>query len=60
MASRVGIDPLDKGETALWRAVVAHAIEEVRVDPYSADQDAQECEQARWHPKRENLALPRP
>jgi hypothetical protein len=28
IASRAGIDPLDKGETALWRAVVAHAIEE--------------------------------
>ena len=28
VASRAGIDPLDKGETGLWRAVVAHAIEE--------------------------------
>ncbi len=28
VASRAGINPLDKGETALWRAVIAHAIEE--------------------------------
>ena len=28
VASRAGINPLEKGETALWRAVVAHAIEE--------------------------------
>lgn len=28
VASRTGIDPLDKGETALWRAVIAWAIED--------------------------------
>ncbi len=28
VASRAGVDPLEKGETGLWRAVVAHAIEE--------------------------------
>ena len=36
MASEVGIDPLDKGETALWRAVNAWAIEDARLRPRPA------------------------
>ncbi len=30
VVSRAGIDPLEKGETALWRAVIAWAIEDAR------------------------------